>query len=31
GDEIWVSYEDRAIAVGRFKGGMVHPSRVFNL
>lgn len=28
GDEIWVSHEGRALAMGVFKGGMIHPSRV---
>ena len=31
GDECWASYQGRALAVGRFKGGELHPSRVFNL
>ncbi len=31
GDEAWASYEGRAVAVGRFKAGELHPSRVFNL
>lgn len=31
GDEVWVSFEDKPLAVGRFKSGEVHPSRVFNL
>lgn len=30
GDECWVAHEGRAIAVGQYKGGEVHPSRVFN-
>ena len=30
GDQVWVSYQGKAIAVGQFKSGMVHPSRVFN-
>ncbi|MEP5728675.1 MAG: tRNA pseudouridine(55) synthase TruB [Sulfitobacter sp.] len=30
GDECWASFEGRAIAVGRFKSGELHPSRVFN-
>lgn len=30
GDEVWASFEGRAIAVGRFKAGELHPSRVFN-
>lgn len=31
GDEVWASYEGRAVAVGRYKAGELHPSRVFNL
>ncbi|WP_417250264.1 tRNA pseudouridine(55) synthase TruB [Celeribacter sp.] len=31
GDEVWVSFEGKPLAVGRFKSGEVHPSRVFNL
>jgi len=31
GDECWAAYEGRAVAVGRFKSGELHPSRVFNL
>ncbi|MDD9719265.1 tRNA pseudouridine(55) synthase TruB [Sulfitobacter sp. PR48] len=31
GDECWASFEGRAVAVGRFKAGELHPSRVFNL
>ncbi|WP_299562261.1 tRNA pseudouridine(55) synthase TruB [uncultured Sulfitobacter sp.] len=30
GDECWASYEGRAVAVGRYKSGELHPSRVFN-
>ncbi len=30
GDECWASYEGRAVAVGRFRSGELHPSRVFN-
>jgi tRNA pseudouridine55 synthase len=30
GDEVWASFEGRAVAVGRFKAGELHPSRVFN-
>lgn len=30
GDEVWVSYAGRAIAVGIYKAGEVHPTRVFN-
>ncbi|QGX99777.1 tRNA pseudouridine(55) synthase TruB [Roseovarius faecimaris] len=28
GDECWAAHEGRAVAVGRFKGGELHPSRV---
>lgn len=31
GDECWASFEGRAVAVGRFKAGELHPARVFNL
>lgn len=31
GDEVWVSHEGKPLAVGRFKSGEVHPSRVFVL
>lgn len=31
GDECWASYKGQALAVGRFKAGELHPSRVFNL
>ncbi len=30
GDEAWASYEGRAIAVGTYRGGELHPARVFN-
>ena len=30
GDEAWASYEGRAIAVGIYRGGELHPARVFN-
>ena len=30
GDECWASFQGRAVAVGVFKGGELHPSRVFN-
>ena len=30
GDECWAAFEGRAVAVGRFKSGELHPSRVFN-
>mgnify|MGYP003647173848 FL=1 len=29
GDECWAAHDGRAIAVGVFKGGELHPSRVF--
>ncbi len=29
GDEAWASFEGQAVAVGRYKGGELHPSRVF--
>ncbi|UWQ91215.1 tRNA pseudouridine(55) synthase TruB [Rhodobacteraceae bacterium M382] len=31
GDEAWASYQGRPVAVGRYKSGELHPSRVFNL
>ncbi len=31
GEEVWASHEGRAVAVGRYKAGELHPSRVFNL
>ena len=31
GDECWASYQGQAIAVGVFKAGELHPTRVFNL
>ncbi|MCD1619709.1 tRNA pseudouridine(55) synthase TruB [Salipiger marinus] len=31
GDEAWASFEGRAVAVGVYKGGELHPSRVFLL
>lgn len=31
GDEAWASFDGRAVAVGRFKAGELHPDRVFNL
>ena len=31
GTEVWVSHHGRAVAVGHYQGGEVHPSRVFNL
>ncbi len=30
GDEAWASYQGRAVAVGHYKAGELHPSRVFN-
>jgi tRNA pseudouridine55 synthase len=30
GTEVWASYQGRAIAIGRYQGGELHPSRVFN-
>ncbi|MDQ7776037.1 MAG: tRNA pseudouridine(55) synthase TruB [Paracoccus aminovorans] len=30
GEEVWVSREGRALCIGRYMGGEVHPSRVFN-
>jgi tRNA pseudouridine55 synthase len=30
GDEVWASYGGHAVAVGIFKSGELHPSRVFN-
>ena len=31
GDEAWASYDGRAVAVGTYRAGALHPSRVFNL
>ncbi|TDE36023.1 tRNA pseudouridine(55) synthase TruB [Antarcticimicrobium sediminis] len=31
GDECWASFDGRAVAIGRYKAGQLHPSRVFNL
>ncbi|MTH78253.1 tRNA pseudouridine(55) synthase TruB [Paracoccus aestuariivivens] len=31
GAEVWVSRNDRALCIGRYMGGEVQPSRVFNL
>ena len=31
GDEAWASYQGRAVAVGIYRSGELHPSRVFNL
>lgn len=30
GDEAWASFEGRAVAVGTYRAGELHPSRVFN-
>lgn len=30
GDEAWASHDGRAVAVGTYKAGMLHPHRVFN-
>lgn len=30
GTEAWASYQGRAVAVGRYQSGELHPSRVFN-
>ena len=30
GDECWASFEGQAVAVGRFRAGELHPTRVFN-
>ena len=31
GEECWASFEGQPVAVGRYKAGELHPSRVFNL
>ncbi len=31
GEEVWVSYSGQPLAVGIYRGGEVHPARVFNL
>ena len=31
GEEVWVSRQGRALCIGRYMGGEVQPSRVFNL
>jgi tRNA pseudouridine55 synthase len=31
GDEAWASYQGQPVAVGIYKSGELHPSRVFNL
>jgi tRNA pseudouridine55 synthase len=30
GEECWAAHKGRAVAVGRFRGGELHPARVFN-
>ncbi|MDW4498381.1 tRNA pseudouridine(55) synthase TruB [Sulfitobacter sp. D35] len=30
GEECWAAFDGRAVAVGRYKAGELHPSRVFN-
>jgi tRNA pseudouridine55 synthase len=30
GTEVWASHQGRAIAIGRYQAGELHPSRVFN-
>lgn len=30
GDEAWASYQGKAVAVGSYRAGELHPSRVFN-
>jgi len=30
GDEAWASHDGRAVAVGIYRAGELHPSRVFN-
>ncbi|MDX8354538.1 tRNA pseudouridine(55) synthase TruB [Cognatiyoonia sp. IB215182] len=30
GEEVWASYEGKAVAVGTYRGGEMQPSRVFN-
>jgi tRNA pseudouridine55 synthase len=30
GDDCWASFEGKAVAVGTYKAGLLHPSRVFN-
>ncbi len=31
GEECWASFDGRPLAVGQYRGGELHPSRVFNL
>ena len=31
GEEVWVSHQGQPVAIGIYRGGEVHPSRVFNL
>jgi tRNA pseudouridine55 synthase len=30
GDEAWATYQGQPIAIGQYKAGELHPSRVFN-
>ena len=30
GDECWAAYDGQAVAVGIYRAGELHPSRVFN-
>ena len=29
GDEAWASHEGKAVAIGTYRAGMLHPKRVF--
>jgi tRNA pseudouridine55 synthase len=31
GEEVWASHDGKPVAVGQYRGGELHPSRVFNL
>ena len=31
GEEVWVSHQGQPVAIGIYRGGEVHPNRVFNL
>jgi tRNA pseudouridine55 synthase len=31
GDEAWASFEGRAVAVGIYRAGELHPARVFHV
>ncbi|WP_299826132.1 tRNA pseudouridine(55) synthase TruB [uncultured Roseobacter sp.] len=31
GEEVWASFEGQALAIGRYKSGEVHPTRVLNI